>query len=333
MAGGDRLVLKQSSELRRIEQDRVHLQSDLWGEVQLPLQRVRGCIFRRPMDVSDEYVLADRVANFQGRADEIWTTNGDVVQGVLTRMEGNQCTFRSPAGELSIGLDRIQCLALSPTLGGAVLAADRPIRVGLRDGSLLNVRSIMLSEQTFQLTMSDDVVLQTDPIVRPVEEEIVTFLRPQNPAVTYLSQLTPTDYRHIPYLMLDWPYGVDRNLFGGPLMSGGEIYASGIAMHSTSRLTYLLDGTHQRFEAELALDDGAGQGGSVIFRVYLHVDESWQEAYTSPVVRGRDPTRSCVVDLKSAKELALVVDFADRADELDYANWLDARLVRAAANQ
>ena len=34
------------------------------------------------------------------------------------------------------------------------------------------------------------------------------------------------------------------------------------------------------------------------------------------------------VDNDGAKRLDLVVDFADRADELDHANWLNARLVR-----
>jgi hypothetical protein len=34
------------------------------------------------------------------------------------------------------------------------------------------------------------------------------------------------------------------------------------------------------------------------------------------------------VDLSDAKRLDLVVDFAERADQLDHANWLDARLVR-----
>jgi hypothetical protein len=33
------------------------------------------------------------------------------------------------------------------------------------------------------------------------------------------------------------------------------------------------------------------------------------------------------VDLSGAKRISLIVDFADRADEWDRADWLDARLV------
>ena len=34
-----------------------------------------------------------------------------------------------------------------------------------------------------------------------------------------------------------------------------------------------------------------------------------------------------MVDVSGVKRLRLVVDFADRGDELDYADWLEARLV------
>jgi len=34
------------------------------------------------------------------------------------------------------------------------------------------------------------------------------------------------------------------------------------------------------------------------------------------------------VDLEGVKRLDLIVDFADRADELDRADWLRARLIK-----
>jgi hypothetical protein len=34
------------------------------------------------------------------------------------------------------------------------------------------------------------------------------------------------------------------------------------------------------------------------------------------------------VDLTGAKRVSLLVDFADRGDELDHVNWLDARMIR-----
>jgi hypothetical protein len=43
---------------------------------------------------------------------------------------------------------------------------------------------------------------------------------------------------------------------------------------------------------------------------------------------GAVPDVHVSVDLTGAKKLELVVDYADRADVLDHADWLDARLTK-----
>ena len=80
-------------------------------------------------------------------------------------------------------------------------------------------------------------------------------------------------------------------------MVGGRRYLKGIGMHSASRLTYRLDGKYRRFDAAVALDDSAGNGGSVTFGVYVLRDGSWKEAYTSGIVRGGEAPRPVSVDV------------------------------------
>jgi hypothetical protein len=70
-----------------------------------------------------------------------------------------------------------------------------------------------------------------------------------------------------------------------------------------------------------------------VFRVLLHADSHWRQVYKSPVVRGGDAPQETAVELDQADQLALEVDYADRGDERDYANWLDARLERTSAAQ
>ena len=48
----------------------------------------------------------------------------------------------------------------------------------------------------------------------------------------YLSDLERADYRHVPYLSIEWPPARDRNVLGGPLMVDGKRYLKGIGMHS-----------------------------------------------------------------------------------------------------
>jgi hypothetical protein len=44
-------------------------------------------------------------------------------------------------------------------------------------------------------------------------------------------------------------------------------------------------------------------------------------------VHGGEAARPVAVDISNAQSLTLTVDYADRGDELDHADWLGARLV------
>jgi endo-alpha-N-acetylgalactosaminidase len=79
-----------------------------------------------------------------------------------------------------------------------------------------------------------------------------------------------------------------------------------------------------RFEAALGIDDSTGGRGSVQFRVLV----DGQEKYASPIVRGGDAPLPVSVDITGAQKLELVVDYADRADVLDHADWLNARVIQ-----
>ena len=69
--------------------------------------------------------------------------------------------------------------------------------------------------------------------------------------------------------------------------------------------------------------------GGAIFRVFTAGDDGkFKAAYESPVIRGGDAPVPITVDLKNAKRIALIVDFAERGDECDDADWLNARLIK-----
>ena len=79
-----------------------------------------------------------------------------------------------------------------------------------------------------------------------------------------------------------------------------------------------------RFDAQVGIDDSTAGQGSVIFRVMV----DGQERFASPTLRGGDAPVPVSVDVRGAKKLELLVDYADRADVLDHADWLDARLTQ-----
>jgi hypothetical protein len=177
---------------------------------------------------------------------------------------------------------------------------------------------LVVDKGQVQVTTSAGFSCSSDS-VRPVYLQVR-----QGPRVRYLSDLPAAGYGRVAFLDLPWPYAADRNLLGGRLRADGRLYLEGLAMHSASRLTYLLEARYRRFEALLAIDDLAGGRGSVRYRVFVDAEEK----FASPVVRGGRPPLPLSVDVTGAQRLDLVVDFADRADEQDHADWLDARLVR-----
>jgi hypothetical protein len=57
-------------------------------------------------------------------------------------------------------------------------------------------------------------------------------------------------------------------------------------------------------------------------------DGKLSEAFKSGIVRGGEAPLAVSVDLSDAQGITLVVDYADRGDEMDRADLLDARLVK-----
>jgi len=315
-----------AADVVKIDEEHVLIASDLWGEISLPLGLLRGIVFWPPADRLQRDRLLDRVALFQGDHDQLQLENGDLVSGTLGHLEDGIVHFSTKAGTVEIPVEKVTALVFNPALVDKPRTTGPYTQIGFRDGTNLAATSIESRQRRVHLTLPGKLKLVTDPDVSGIDE--IAWLRPVSSGVTYLSDLKPAGYKHVPFLDLPWSYGVDRNVLGGRLRAGERCYDKGLGMHSTSRLAYELRRPYRRFQTDLAIDDSAGPRGSVTFRVFLcDAAGTWGEAFKSPVVRGSDPPLPVSVDLAGAKRIALVVDFADRADELDYANWLGARLV------
>ena len=292
-----------------------------WGQVQIPRRLVAGVILRPPRDPLERRLLIDRLqrAEPEDRAtDVVYLKSGDRIRGRVKSLS-EDLLIQSELGEQPLPADNVQAIQLKFVRATSMSTNDQddPIWLGFYDGSLLRTAGENLESEEGQLSVRlwQEIELQC-----PMSS--VSFF--QN-SLLYLSDLEPVNYRHVPYLDLSWPLGRDRNLKGGLLRSGGEVYLKGISLHSAARVVYRIPDGVANFAAQIALDDLTGSRGSVIFRVYLIRDGEWQEAFVSDVIRGGDHTHDILVDVTGADALTLVVDYADRGDELDHANWLDAR--------
>ncbi|HJQ82264.1 MAG TPA: NPCBM/NEW2 domain-containing protein [Lacipirellulaceae bacterium] len=320
----------------RLEGDKIVALTDTWGEVQLAKSLVRGLVFAQRHHLAaredlEETVRDESATNLSLResgnssSEIVLLTNKDRVTGKLAALAGGSLTLETPNGAVKLPLSRVEAVVFGGEEAGNLPASERQppsFVVGTRDGSLVYANGISSDEHGLIIEAAESLTLTADGL------DDIALLQSLGGRFDYLSDLEPQGYRHVPYLSIEWPYARDRNVLGEPLSVGGKRYLKGIGMHSAARLTYRLDGQYRRFIATVAIDASAGKRGSVAFGVYVLRGGAWEEAFTSGMVRGGESPRPVSVDVTGAQGLTLTVDFADRGDELDRANWLDARLVK-----
>jgi hypothetical protein len=95
-----------------------------------------------------------------GRADELWLTNGDHLNGKVVRLAGGKLTFQSdPLGELQIDAAKVRTLTTTEPV--EVHAADgsvvRDVLVSAEDGSFRTAGTDRLGPATFQLAETESL--------------------------------------------------------------------------------------------------------------------------------------------------------------------------------
>ena len=325
------------------DKEKLTADSEAFGTLKLPLETLSGVVFRWPSDRQKRDALVDRLAQAGGESDRLLLDNGDELTGLITGIENDAIKLDADVGPIEVKIDRVSALIFNPALKIKPRPAVAPpaaqtgrLRawVGLADGSRLLAGQITLDGAALRI-VADGQTWKTSP-------KRLVFLQPLGGRCVYLSDLKPAEYHQTPYLDLPWPYRADRNVTGGLLRCGGRLFLKGLGVHSAARLTYSLgegpgvragqgsgfrvqgSGTAKRFEADVGVDDSTAGQGSVQFRVLVDGNEK----FASPILRGGNPPVHVTVDLTGAKKLELLVDYADRADVLDHADWLDARLVK-----
>lgn len=312
----------------RTEDEAVVVLTEAFDEVQLPRKAVRGIVFDQRRHDDDRRELEQIARDFRGNRDAILLTNEDRVAGDVVAIAKGSLTLRVSGSEVKLPISRVRGVWFAaPPVGVRKAPGARSssgnVAIGLRDGTMLYAQAMNGRDDRVSLALTNAIKFEGLRI------DDIAFLQTLNSTrFVYLSDLESVEFRHIPYLTLDWPWKRDRAVIGRPIAAHGATYLKGIGMHSASRLTYRLDDKFRRFEASIAIDDSAGVRGSVAFGVYLLREGKWNEAFLSEVVRGGEPPRPVSLDVRGAQGMTLVVDYADRGDELDRADWLDARLVR-----
>lgn len=319
----------------RVEDEILFVDSPFFGALKIPVRSAKGLLYKPLWEKNAGDKARSSIENFQQENDRVELVGGDSLAGVLLDFVAADPYDDDVEGRIRIRLpdspevidgsdDRVRAILFNAALAKEPPSLKNVVWLGWSDGSLLPVRKIEPREGLVHLTLASGLTAVTDDYTFFKE---LTCIRPENEKVVWLSDLPPLAYKHTPFLNLTWPLKLNRNAVGGRLRSTLGVHEKGVGMHSRSRVAFETNGA-KRFQASVAIDQAVGNNGSVEFRVYKNVGGEWSPAWSSGVVRGGEPPQHVNISVEEAAAILLIVDFADRGDTHDYANWLDARFIR-----
>lgn len=321
-----------ASEFERMDQDTISLRHSIFGSLAIPTRHVQAVRFQPAATDRKLASWLQQIADRTESSDEIRLTNGDKLDGTWTQWQDDMLTFEVAGQSISISADRIAQLQL-----GQRNVDDKPLPetqnwIGLNDGSLLPTDSVELSARSLEVRVFGSP-WKADSFFRPLDMRLVRFIELTNAdQLVHVADLPIVDFRHTPFLGEMMPLGKNRNSQQLGIQVNGIVYRHGMGMRPTSRCVVNVPDGAAWFVSEMAIDDVATQNGmkhgSVRFRVFVEDrDKRWSEAFRSDIVRG-DTISACRIKVDSANRLALVVDWADRANEGDEAVWLNPRFLQ-----
>jgi hypothetical protein len=331
--------------------DASDLGSVLWDESALPVESVCGVLWQPPADPLARDRLRFKLLALPAGNDQILLTAGESLSGTLIGVPAaGRFTEKMNKEELAAAdvftlqlpkLEKPLVIAASKVLAVRFGAAEvsQPAasasfaRIGFRDGSCFPAGKLAAARDTFAVSLPGGGKLSANNAYGDGTADWfwkqVVLLQPFSERVVYVSDLPPLGYKHLPFLSGEWSYGRDQNVLGGQLRTREQVFLKGLGMFPASRLAYELNGKYRQLQGQLALDAQAERKGSVTFRVLLESSAGeWTAAYESPVIRGGEKPVELALDVRGAQRLAILVEFADRGDQCDYANWLDLRLIK-----
>lgn len=310
--------------------DEIH--PGLWDGWRISISDVSALSFRPPHGMG---ALAEIIALAQPvAADTLLLDNGDELQGEFRGIETVAGTL---ADEIQFAVrDRVSRIAVAKAVSLRLAEREKsPLSrsaeawtLAFDDGSRVYAREVVANAKSVRWKSDRGQAREVN-----AEEfwKQLTLVEPPRRDVTFVSELKEQGYRHLPMFGEAARWGANRSANGTPLRHQGAYYAKGIGMWSNSRLSFAIPKDATQFVAEAGVDDAAGDGGSVIFRVLAQYPSAkgaeLKELYKSETLRGGETSRNISVSIEGAASLILLVEAADQGDALDLADWLDARFV------
>lgn len=294
-----------------------------WTPLRVPLEAMTGLMLHPAASSAAELRLLRGMAAADRNADVLLLANREDLSGELLSLSSERCELQTTVGPVDVETAAVLGVAFNPTLVDQPITTDPTALVRLHDGSWLSMTAARM-ESNNQLR---GTTLFGESVGLPIEE--IRRIDCFGPRVVSLTALTPASVELRPWVSSPRTLSLrpNRNIRGGFLSLRGVESPRGWGMTSQMRVTFSLDRQFAAFQARIGIDDAAGGGGHAVFAVEL----DQRRVFTSPPLSGRsEPLDVGPLETRGAVEMALVVEYGKSGDVLDYADWVDAVLIRDA---
>ncbi len=282
-----------------------------------------------PLDALERVVCLANASGLDARAKVVGDDGQDVllvrskvgvdsVHGSLTRFTRTGALFELGDGEETLfGFKKKKVASVSL----AEPEAPKSIKgvhsvVFFRDGSRLTGKLTKNVGSSIQFEHATGATLELS-VISVAEIDI------RNGQFTHLSDLKPIKVLETPFLAGGLKYGlaVDQGIQGGPLSIGTRGFPRGLSVHTRCAVTFTVDPGWASFSSAIGVDGAVAHSrvrASINFSVLLD-----GKVVVGPTLcrAGEEPKWLENVDLKDAKTLTLVADFADNYHFNGWAVW------------
>ena len=260
--------------------------------------------------------------------DAVITDEGSELHGIVESIGASSVRFEADSvGPVNLGFEKIRAVRIADINDDEKVPNSKSLTVilSLADGSLLRGRPLTL--QDGQLSLHSRAL---GPVQIGLSE--VRHLEFSGGQIQFLSDLNPVQATTRDLFATDKRVQRDASYLRGPLRLRGNVYRKGLGMRSHTRLDYRLDKRFTRFQAVLGIDDTAevttfearrSGGGVALFKVHLDNEVVFEKELSV-----RDDPVAIDIPVSEGQILGIEVDPSPGLHSLDYADWVDAKLIR-----
>jgi hypothetical protein len=287
------------------------------GELSIPLEAALGLVLSAPSEPEALNALITRIREEPRTSEVLWLANGDRLTGGLLAISAETIQMQAETGRVEVVRAGVTALAFDP----ALVAYPRPegvfLDLTLADGSRLGATDLRIEKGHLLAKTRFGVTVRL-----PMTDLARVHVR--GGPISYLSERDESAVRYVSYLGPTRSYRRDATVEGYPFLLTGQPYDRGLGTQSRTLLAYKLQSGDRRFQATVGVDDRAGPLGNVVFKVLA----DGKERFVSPPMSARDTPQPIDVDVAGARLLILMTEFGERGGVRDFADWVEARVVR-----